>query len=118
MLFLVAAVLVSTSLPRTLASLEKRVYEIIGETGDFAGLYVETEMSRIFQQLGGPNEDGYFLYIYRLTYKPKQWRIGERNKDKKGLQIIASFKAVSKTDDEPPSEGWKGVGTGRKKNFP
>ena len=111
MLLLVAVALVSTS------SAEKRVYEIIGTTGDFAGLYVETEVPRIFQQLGGPTEDGYFLFLYHLNWKPKEWRIGDRKKEIKGQRITPAYKAVSKTDYEPPSEGWTGVRTGREKEF-
>ena len=101
MLFLAVAVLGAVSLE------DKKVYEVTGTDEAIAGLYVETEVPRIFQQLGGPDEQDDFLYLYRLSHHSKMWYIGfGMNRE----QIQAAYRAWGSSYGEPATHGWRQAG--------
>ena len=71
-------------------------------------------MLRIFQQLGGPDDDGDFLYLDRLSRHTKMWNIGfGKNRE----QITAAYRALGGSDGEPPTHGWRLAGKGTMENF-
>ena len=75
---------------------EKRVYEITGKDGT-NGLYVETEHSQVFQNIGDKK-----LYLFRQSEELTEWRIGYGESINETQE---EYKA-SGGKDEPPVDGW------------
>ena len=75
---------------------EKRVYEITGKDGT-NGLYVETEHSQVFQNIGDKK-----LYLFRQSEELTEWRIGYGESINETQE---EYKA-SGGKDEPPADGW------------
>ena len=100
----------------TAALAERRVYEITDTNEIIAGLYVETEDPHTFQQLGGPDDEGYFLYLYNRPNNPMKWMLGD-GKTKKRMTDPYSAQAHNQDKQEPPQNGWKSTKTGRKQRF-
>ena len=98
MLCLVVAVL------GTVAFAEKEVFRITETDNDLAGFYVQiNDSSKIFQQLGGPDDKGYFTYLYSLPVNPGAWHIGVGKNEER---IIGVYSA-SGGNNEPPIKNWK-----------
>ena len=101
MLFLVVAVLGATALA------EKEVYRISGAKTLATGYYVQID-EHTFQQLGGPNDLGYFLYLVKLrvdNVNDNVWNIGGRKKEGESLGKLKNFYTASGENDGPPREG-------------
>ena len=98
MLFLVVAVL------GTAAFAERGVYEITETDNDLAGFYVQIdEHSKTFQQFGGPDDKGYFTFLYNLPNNPEVWHVGFG----KHVERIIGFYSASGGNDGPSVENWK-----------
>ena len=107
MLWLVVTVLATTALG------ENRVYSVTETNNPIAGFYVQIEEnSEIYQQLGGPNDVGYFTYLYNDPNNTEVWNIGiGKNKEK-----ITGFYTASGANEGPPVKGWKSS-NGKEKSF-
>ena len=83
---------------------ERGVFEITETYNDLAGFYVQIdEHSKTFQQLGGPDDKGYFTYLYNLPNNPEVWHIGiGKNKER-----IKGFYSASDGNGGPSVENWK-----------
>ena len=75
---------------------EKRVYEITGKDGT-NGLYVETEHSQVFQNIGDKK-----LYLFRQSEELTEWRIGYGE----SINETQEYFKASGGKDEPPADGW------------
>ena len=93
---------------------DTRVFEITDTDEIIAGLYVETEEPDTLQQLGGPDEQGYFIYLHRRLSNPTKWMLGD-GKNKK--EITDSYSAQAVSQEEPPPKGWTSIKTGRRQSF-
>ena len=100
----------------TAVSAERGVYEITDTDEIIAGLYVETEDPSTFQQLGGPDDEGYFLYLYSRPNNPTKWMLGD-GKNKKRITNPYSAQAHMQKMHEPPQDGWTSTKTGRTQRF-
>ena len=92
MLWLVVTVLATSALG------ENRVYSVTETNNPIAGFYVQIEEnSEIYQQLGGPNDVGYFTYLYNDPNNTEVWNIGiGKNKEK-----ITGFYTASGANEGP-----------------
>ena len=95
---------------------ERRVFEITDTDEIIAGLYVETEDPNAFQQLGGPDDEGYFLYLYNRPNNPTKWMLGD-GKTKKRITDPYSAEAHMQKMHEPPQNGWTSTKTGKIQRF-
>ena len=93
---------------------DTRVFEITDTDEIIAGLYVEIEDPDIFEQLSGPDEQGYFIYLHRRPSNPTKWMLGD-GKNKK--EITDSYSAQAVSQEEPPPKGWTSIKTGRRQSF-
>ena len=75
---------------------EKRVYEITGKDGT-NGLYVETEHSQVFQNIGDKK-----LYLFRQSEELTEWRIGYGE----SINETQEYFKASGGKDKPPVDGW------------
>ena len=100
----------------TAALADTRVYEITDTDEIIAGLYVETEDPHTFQQLGGPDDEGYYLYLYNPPSNPTKWMIGD-GKNMKRIEDSYSAQAVLQEQENPPQNGWTSSETGTIQHF-
>ena len=83
---------------------EKEVYIVFGTNSPIAGFYEQIDDSgKIFQQLGGPDDKGYFTYLYNLPNNPEAWHVGIGKNEER----ILPFYSASGGNDEPPIKNWK-----------
>ena len=100
----------------TAALADTRVYEITDTDEIIAGLYVETEDPHTFQQLGGPDDEGYYLYLYNPPSNPTKWMIGD-GKNVKRIEDSYSAQVVLQEQGVPPQNGWTSSETGIIQHF-
>ena len=85
---------------------EQEVYRIKGTNNPIAGFYVQIdENSKIFQQLGGPDDKGFYTYLYNLPENPGVWNIGVG----KNEENLKGFYTASGRNDEAPIQNWKSI---------
>ena len=93
---------------------ENRVYELTGTRDIVAGLYVETDFPLKFQRLGGPDKQGYFVYLYNLHNDSTQWRIGDGRTE---TEITDDYMALGGNNGAPPEAGWRTLSDNKKRDF-
>ena len=90
---------------------EKEVYEITGTSEYYGGLYVQTNKDFTYRQLGGPDPQGYFYFLYKRYDQSGWWYLGDGRKQN---EITDIYKAWSFEDtDVPRKEGWQSVKSGK-----
>ena len=92
---------------------ENRVYELTGTRDVIAGFYVETDLPLKFQRLGGPDNQGYFFYLYNLHNYSTEWRIGDGRTES---EITDDYMALG-SNDGPPEGGWRTLSDDKKRDF-